>query len=243
MKLILYHFLHLYFLTLFEVIFYIYYVMPYEKELIYNLFDSAKIKNLLPDYNISNTNIQLNNKKCIGYQKKLDNYNAKLFTNSIRYIIIINILFLLILVYDIYQNYCTYCLIISSPKNLTPKYNSTSSLVAFKSSQNIQNDYKKNDDKKDDFVDLELINQTNKLNKGLFVPIEKSNIKPTVITDEYFIKYYYKNSKVVKEMCKLIQFIILVGIFEYLFFNLIVNKYKIANANTILCKIINEIIF
>ncbi len=222
--------------------------MPYEKELIYNLFDSAKIENLLPEYNTSNINIPNNNKKCIRYQNKLDNYNAKLFTNSIRYIIIINILFLLILVYDIYINYCNYCLLIPSPKNLTPKYNLASSLVAFKSSQNIQNDYKKNDDKKDDFVDIELINQNllnqaNKLNKRLFVPIEKSNIKPTVITDEYFIKYYYKNSKVVKEMCKLIQFIILVGIFEYLFFNLIVNKYKIANANTILCKIINEIIF
>ena len=42
MKLIFYHFLHLYFLTLFEVIFYIYYIMPYEKELIYNLFDLDK---------------------------------------------------------------------------------------------------------------------------------------------------------------------------------------------------------
>ena len=48
MKLIFYHFLHLYFLTEFEIIFYIYYVMPYEKLLIFNLFDTDDIEKIMP---------------------------------------------------------------------------------------------------------------------------------------------------------------------------------------------------
>ena len=100
MKLIFYHFLHLYFLTLFEVIFYIYYVMPYEKKIIYDLFDSLDIKRILPNYNHTYTytylDIIYDKKKCDGYQNKLDDSNTKLFNNCIVYIIIINILLLLI---------------------------------------------------------------------------------------------------------------------------------------------------
>ena len=33
------HFIHLYFLTVFEVFFYIYYIMPYEKSIFKHLFD------------------------------------------------------------------------------------------------------------------------------------------------------------------------------------------------------------
>ena len=38
MTTIIRHFIHLYFLAEFEVLFYIYYIMPYEKTLIYNIF-------------------------------------------------------------------------------------------------------------------------------------------------------------------------------------------------------------
>ena len=142
---------------------------------------------------------------------------------------------MLLFLFDIYQNYNTFCLINLSPKNIkyTPTYNSNSSLIAFKSSQNFQNDYKKNDNK-----DFELVNiciQNDKSNEKLN---EKSNIK----SNEYFIVYYYKNSQIVKEIFKLVQFIILVGIFEYLFFTLIVNKYKIANIHTIICYLVKKII-
>jgi len=253
MKLIFYHFLHLYFLTLFEVIFYIKYVMPYEKKIISDLFDDPDIKSILANYNDTYTNTNTNTntntftdiiydkKKCQSYQNKLDNSNAKLFENCQIYIIIINILLLLLFVFDIYQNYNTFCLSSISPKNQkyihTPTYNSNSSLIAFKSSQNIQNDYKKNDNK-----DFELVNICVQNEKPNEKPNVKSNEKPNVKPNEYFIVYYYKNSQIVKEIFKLVQFIILVGIFEYLFFTLIVNKYKIANIHTILCKLYKEII-
>ena len=59
MKLIFYHFLHLYFLTEFEIIFYIYYVMPYEKSLIGvpGLNQYGKINSSI-NFNIQN-NVQL----------------------------------------------------------------------------------------------------------------------------------------------------------------------------------------
>ena len=235
MKLIFYHFLHLYFLTLFEVIFYIKYVMPYEKKIISDLFDDSDIKSFLVNYNHTLLDKIYDKNKCLGYQNKLDDSNAKLFENCLIYIIIINILLLLLFIFDVYQNYNTFCSVIISPKNQkytptnTPTHNSKSSLISFKSSQNIQNDYKKNDN------EFELVDISN---SGTFIPNEKSQIQ----TNEYFIVYYYKNSQIVKEIYKLVQFIILVGIFEYLFFTMIVNKYKIANIYTILCNLIKDIV-
>ena len=243
MKLIFYHFLHLYFLTEFEVIFYIYYVMPYEKSLIYNLFDSNDITKILPSYNKTYIDLYYNENKynennCNKYQNRLDNYNSKLFNNCIIYIIIINVLLVVLFIKDLYQNYASFYETNTSPKNQKYKlsYNSNSSLIAFKSSQNIANDYKKNDDTG---FELQVVN------------IEKPDCKDFIDTNElkiirtnnndFFIVYYYKNSELIKEIFKLTQFIILVGIFEYVFFTTIINKYKIANIDTILCKIYNEI--
>ncbi len=249
MKLIFYHFLHLYFLTLFEVIFYIYYIMPYEKELIYNLFD-LKNNQYTNVINITNFDNTLLNKNCNHYQNELDNSNTKLFNKCIIYIIIINVLLILLFIKDIYQNYNSFCETSTSPKNFQVS----------KSSHNIISDYKKNDDSGFELLDISNINtnintKTNNINNTptnfkkntSFEKITslKKNTSFEKITnniDNYFLVYYYKNSELVKEIFKLIQFIILVGIFEYLFFITIVNKYKIANIHTILCKLIKEVI-
>jgi hypothetical protein len=34
---------------------------------------------------------------------------------------------------------------------------------------------------------------------------------------------------------------VIVGVFEYLFFTTIVNKYKIVNSKTLICKMIDEL--
>ena len=248
MKLIFYHFLHLYFLTEFEVIFYIYYVMPYEKQLIFKLFDTNDITNILPYYNKTYIDLyynQYNNKynnkysenNCNKYQNRLDTYNTKLFKNCIIYIIVINGLLLLLFIKDIYQNYNSFYETNVSPTNQKYKLscNPSSSLMAFKSSQNIANDYKKNDDSG---FELQAIN-IEKTDTNEFIE-NKETIK--IKNDDYFIIYYYKNSELIKEIFKLIQFIILVGVFEYVFFTTIVNKYKIANIDTILCNIENKIL-
>lgn len=242
MKLIFYHFLHLYFLTEFEIIFYIFYIMPYERLLIYNLFDSNDISDLLPYFNQTyfdlyfETPNKYNKEKCNGYQDRLDDNNNTLFDYCIYYLIIINILLFLLFINDIYQNYCTFsslstsqtCISVS-PKNLVS--NSSSSLMAFRSSQNIA-DYKKNDND----IEFQIINTNEKKNK------DKDTIDVLSKNETYFIIYYFKKSELIKEINKLLQFIILVGIFEYVFFIFIINKYKIANINTIICKIITDLV-
>jgi hypothetical protein len=261
MKLIFYHFLHLYFLTEFEIIFYIYYIMPYEKQLILNLFDANDLEQILPDYNKTlielynnkynnNYNNKYNNNNCNTYQNRLDTYNSKLFNYCIIYIIVINGLLVLLFIKDIYQNYRIFCETCISPTNQKYKLscNPSSSLMAFKSSQNIANDYKKNDDTG---FELQVINieenDSKELNNTIFNNNNNNDSKNEIIhnrikNDDFFIVYYYKNSELVKEIFKLSQFIILVGIFEYVFFITIVNKYKIANIDTILCKIISKIL-
>ena len=239
MKLIFYHFLHLYFLTEFEIIFYIFYIMPYERLLIYDLFDSNDISEI-PSFNQTyfdlyfETPNKYNKEKCDGYQDRLDDNNNKLFDYCIYYLISINILLFLLFINDIYQNYCTFsslstsqiCISLS-PKNLVS--NSSSSLMAFRSSQNIA-DYKKNDND----IEFQVINTNEKKDKDTVDVLSKN--------ETYFIIYYFKKSELIKEINKLLQFIILVGIFEYIFFIFIINKYKIANINTIICKIITDLI-
>ena len=241
MKLIFYHFLHLYFLTEFEIIFYIFYIMPYERLLIYDLFDSNDISDLIPYFNQTYFNLyfetpnKYNKEKCDGYQDRLDDNNNKLFNYCIYYLISINILLFLLFINDIYQNYSIFsslstsqtCSVSSSPKNLVS--NSSSSLMAFRSSQNIA-DYKKNDND----IEFQIINTNEKKNKDIVDILSKN--------ETYFIIYYFKKSELIKEINKLLQFIILVGIFEYIFFIFIINKYKIANINTIICKIITDLI-
>ena len=119
------------------------------------------------------------------------------------------------------------CSVSSSPKNLVS--NSSSSLMAFRSSQNIA-DYKKNDND----IEFQVINTNEKKDKDTVDVLSKN--------ETYFIIYYFKKSELIKEINKLLQFIILVGIFEYIFFIFIINKYKIANINTIICKIITDLI-
>jgi hypothetical protein len=59
--------------------------------------------------------------------------------------------------------------------------------------------------------------------------------------EEQFIVYYWKNSELLSEFGKTVQFIVIVGVFEYLFFTTIVNKYKIVNSKTLICKMIDEL--
>jgi hypothetical protein len=227
MKLIYYHFLHLYFISEFEIFFYIYYVMPYENEIIYNLFNQKDMSSYISCYNNIYIETFYNDKKCRQYQDKLDNYNVTLINNCVVYIIVINALFFLLIGFDLYQNYSSFVNLSVSPKNQI--YNTNSSLMSFRSSQNMTNDYKKNDDNS---IELEHIN-TNFDKKDNVIEIKNE-------TKEIFIVYYYKNSKIIKETKKLIQFVLLVGIFEYIFFKYIINKYKVANIDTVICEIIEE---
>ena len=204
-------FIHLYFLTEFEIIFYIFYIMPYEKELILKLINFDNV----PKYNIS-FNLDLD--KCPKYQERLDTSNHTLWNMCVYYLIAINAILLLLFCRDMLLNYVKFREI-PAP---SPKYNSGSSLMAFGSANNLS-EQKKNDDR----------------------GVEMVSLTKRGITEEpketWFAIYYWKQSVFVAEMCKTVQFIVLVAVFEYLFFKFVVNKYKILDQKTLLCSLAKEI--
>jgi len=198
--------------------------MPYEKTIFDKLFNTQDLN--IPYLNITYFDNQ--NNKCTNYQEQLDGDNKKLFDYCYTYIVIINVILLMFFIYDLFKTYCLYIV----PNS--PKYNSKSSLVSFNS---FTMDYKKNDDLEDDLennlelVDIECIVPDIKKPEKL----EKQTRSP------YFMVYYWNNSGFLYEFIKTVEFIILIGIFEYCFFKFIVNKFKIANTKTIMCNIFKKI--
>ena len=195
--------------------------MPYEKSIFKHLFEDDI--DLIPQLNITNY-ITANN--CDKYERKLNKDNDKLWNSCFLYIIITSSLFFIMMVRDIWKNYTSYKIITATTSS--PKYNPRSAIVSFGSFQNF-GDYKKNDD--------------NESSVEMVTSPKNTTLTDTngVIENPTFIKYYWYNSGFLAELIKTIEFIILVGIFEYLFFAYIVNKYKIANSKTILCNIYKKI--
>ena len=201
-------FIHLYFLTEFEILFYIFYIMPYEKELILNL---VKPPDDIP-YNIS-----INQNQCDKYQHRLDKSNNRLWQMCVYYLITINVILFLLFCRDMLQKYMEL-----SNQVLSPKFNAASSLMAFGSGNNLC-EHKKNDD-----TGIEL------------QPLSKDVVEETP-RETWFVVYYWKKSAFIADFCKTVQFILLVAIFEYLFFKMVVNKYKILDRKTLLCNVVNEL--
>jgi hypothetical protein len=188
--------------------------MPYEKELILNLL---KVDDIPLIYNFS---LSLDLSKCPEYQDRLDRSNHKLWNMCVYYLIAINAILFLLFCRDLLQNYVLFGETINVVR-MSPKYNNGSSLMAFGSGNNLF-EQKKNDD----------------------IEIEMRPLSKKVLEEEpretWFVVYYWKKSRFFAEFCKTVQFIILVAIFEYLFFKLVVNKYKILDQKTLLCDLVRE---
>jgi hypothetical protein len=271
----IHHFIHFYFFTEFEILFYIYYILPYEKELVYNIFS---IKNLISDYdddhvikllnnisNINNNNNNNKNKQCDSAQARIDNDNNTLWTYCFIYIISMNVLLVLFLVSDLIINYKYFYenrsqKIIKKHRDTKDRdnkdrdtkdrdtkdkiYNSQSSLTAFSSGGNLDQNYKKTDNISTfeiDMIDLEINTDDSgsPLNSNTTTP--KTNEKIKEISYNSFYLYYWNKSVLVTAVCNTSKFIILIGIFEYVFFIFIVNKFKIINTDLLLCKIMKNI--
>lgn len=248
----IHHFIHLYFFTEFEIFFYIYYILPYEKELVYNMFDINKLMARFDDdviitliSNISNSGLNTNNydKHCDSEQERIDNSNNKLWTYCFIYIISINAIFCLLFMYDMIMNYKLYNenkdhKIIK--QNNDKKFDSKSILTAFGSGNNLDLNYKKTDNISSfeiDMIDLEIntnvgdaVVTSSPLNK-----VVKGN------TNNSFYIYYWNKSVLVIAISNTLKFILFIGVFEYLFFVFIINKFKIVNSELLLCKLLKEI--
>lgn len=210
------HFIHLYFLTEFEIIFYIFYVMPYEKTVFKRIVkDMVKdVKNLIDDDTFS---IAFpTNSNCALYQTELDDANAKLWKYCVIYLGTINAVLLAVFIHDVWKHSVLYNGGTSAIR-ISPKHSSKSNLVAFGSNPN--------------FVEL--------TNKKTDVQDASNCSAIEVATQDdipvSFYLYYWRNSGFVSEFIKTTEFIVLVAIFEYFFFISIVNKFKIANSHTLMC--------
>ena len=199
--------------------------MPYEKSIFKRLFDDEISS--IPNLNTTKY-IQIN--KCDKYQHSLDKDNEKLWNYCFIYIVVSSSLFFIIFVRDIWKNYTSYMLLTTIPSS--PRYDTKSAIVSFGSFQSL-NDYKKNDDKELSAVEM--------ITTPKFLKNKNQTDKTDIIENPTLIKYYWYNSGFLAEFIKTLEFIVLVGIFEYLFFAYIVNKFKIANSKTILCDIYKKI--
>ena len=204
-------FIHLYFLIEFEILFYLYYIMPYEKALIYRLFDVSKYTDIQNKTFI--VNYIEDELDCVKNQQRLDKYNYKLWIQCIAFLGVLNALLACIFARDIIRMRQQY----TASYGTLSQHNSRTALV--------ESDYKKNDD-----TDIEMVAP---------VGSPKSKAHSGLMTDSFSL-YYWNNSKFVKNTGKTVRFMILVGIFEYAFFTLIVDKYKIVNTTTLLCKMAEE---
>ena len=133
-------------------------------------------------------------------------------------LIAINSILVLLFCRDLLTNYVKFGENVAS----SPKCNAGSSLMAFGSGNNLS-EQKKNDDRGIEMVSF--------VKRGTEEPRET-----------WFFIYYWKKSVFVAEMCKMVQFIVLVAVFEYLFFKLVVNKYKILDRKTLLCNLAKKIL-
>ena len=214
------HFIHLYFLTEFEIIFYIFYVMPYEKTVFKRIVkdmvkDMVKdVKNLIDDDTFS---IAIpTNSNCALYQTDLDDANAKLWNYCVIYLGTGSAILLAVFIHDVWKHLALHNGGTSAIRS-SPKHNSKSNLVAFGSNPN--------------FVEL--------TNKKTDVQ-DASNCSAIEVATHAdipvpFYLYYWRSSGFVAEFIKTTEFIVLVAIFEYFFFISIVNKFKIANSHTLMC--------
>ena len=124
-----------------------------------------------------------------------------------------------------------------SNQNNDKKYNSQSALTAFGSGSKLDRNYKKTDNVATfeiDMIDLELDITEVSVNNSPTNIIEKG------IYNSYYI-YYWNKSVLVIAMCNTLKFILFIGVFEYLFFVFIINKFKIVNSELLLCKLIDEL--
>ena len=100
---ILFYGIHFYFITLFEVLFYIYYILPYEQSLLLRLFDFPSIGKLAnSNYNITVVATELyETENCRDDTNRIFDANLPLYSYCFYYIGFIHFCLLFLFFYDI----------------------------------------------------------------------------------------------------------------------------------------------
>jgi hypothetical protein len=202
-------------------------------------FDDDKVVTLFNNFSNSYSNANNNyDNHCDAAQERINNNNNKLWTYCFIYIISINVLLFLLLLFDVSTNYKYFYQnrqenVIKQNKDKI--YNSNSSLTAFSSGNNLDLKYKKTDNVSSfeiEMIDIEINNGS---------PVHFKNEKCKELSYNSFCLYYWNKSILITAMCNTTKFIIFIGIFEYLFFIFIINKFKIVNSDLLLCNMLKEL--
>ena len=207
---VVHHFLHIYFFTEFEIFFYFYYILPYEKQTVYDMFTKNKLLQYDEDEIFIHSNISSIENQCAAEDERINANHDELWSYCCAYVIFINTTLFLVFVRDFIQCYRGF--------SLLPRTDSTRVLTS------IESNHKKTDS---DF-EFEMVD------------LEAAPTPTTVVVVVPFTLYYWENSEFVAATCKIIQFIVLIGVFEYLFFSFIINKYKIVSGKMVLCKLLKK---
>jgi hypothetical protein len=204
-------------------------------------FDDDMVVALFNNFSNSFTNTNANanyDNDCDAAQERIDNNNNKLWTYCFIYIISINALLFLLFLFDAFTNYKYFYEnrqenVIKQNKDKI--YNSNSSLTAFSSGNNLDLKYKKTDNVSSfeiEMIDIEINNGS---------PVHFKNEKCKEFSYNSFCLYYWNKSILITAICNTTKFIIFIGIFEYLFFIFIINKFKIVNSDLLLCNMLKEL--
>jgi hypothetical protein len=207
---VVHHFLHIYFFTEFEIFFYFYYILPYEKQTVYDMFTKNKLLQYDDEEIFIHSNISSIENQCAAEDERINANHDELWSYCCAYVIFINTTLFLVFVRDFIQCYRGF--------SLLPRTDSTRVLTS------IESNHKKTDS---DF-EFEMVD------------LEAAPTPTTVVVVVPFKLYYWENSEFVAATCKIIQFIVLIGVFEYLFFSFIINKYKIVSGKMVLCKLLKK---
>jgi hypothetical protein len=230
--------------------------LPYEKQLVYNMFSKDKLFNSF-NYDDIVVNNFINNMKTYNYDEqcslehdRIDANHNKLWTYCFIYIIFINVFLFLLFVKDFatcYRDYVPFSRTISivndngiNDNGINGIKNSSGNALASLGSPSFRSkaEYKKTDFEFE-IVDLE-VNRTNNNNNNNNITKSNSNTHLILNNNLSFCLYYWNKSEFLAATYRTIQFIILIGIFEYLFFSIIVNKYKVVSAKLLLCKLLHS---
>lgn len=250
----IHHFIHLYFFTEFEILFYIYYILPYEKQLVYNLFSRDELLNSLGNYGDDGFTEILDSfsshdydNQCALEESRIDVNHDKLWSYCCIYMIVMNVLLFLFFVKDLlmcYRDYNPTCRIslssLSSMSSLSSlslsSFSLSSPVFCNQATKYKKNDFEHENEPSSDYEMNYLSNTESNTNTNTGSNADTNAINVNIS----FGVYYWRKSEFLAAMWNTIQFIIFIGVFEYLFFATIVNKYKVVSAKLLLCKLIQD---
>jgi hypothetical protein len=216
---ILHYFIHFYFITMFEIFFYIYYIFPYEKSVLSNAiqppfsidnYNKTEIDNYKPVHDLLKTCDSIIQKDT----NKIDSNNNGLIHDCYIYIYMMNAFLVCLFLYDLYIT--NHQFVIHLQEENTIVYND---IIQTNNNSIIEINELRHSEQK---LEIELN------------PIPTQNPNKN---SHYFIIYFFKNSFFMKELRKVIIFMSLLCIFEYVFFTYIVCQFKFLSVNSILCMI------